>query len=56
MGVLALSKELGFKAVVLEDVGKEDWLKIEKVRPIGVEAFTCLKFFMMQPRLCKPAV
>ena len=27
MGVLALSKELGFKAVVLNDVPKEDWLK-----------------------------
>ena len=30
MGVLALSKELGFKAVVLNDVSKEDWLKVER--------------------------
>ena len=32
MGVLALSRELGFNAVVLNDVGKEDWLKVERGR------------------------
>jgi uncharacterized protein (DUF362 family) len=30
MGVLALSRELGFKAVVLNNAGKEDWLKVER--------------------------
>ena len=29
MGVLALSKELGFKTIVLDGVSKDDWLKIE---------------------------
>jgi uncharacterized protein (DUF362 family) len=30
MGVFALAKEMGFKAVVLNEVGKQDWVKIEK--------------------------
>jgi uncharacterized protein (DUF362 family) len=30
MGVLSLSRELGFNAVVLDDVGKDDWLKVER--------------------------
>ena len=30
MGVLALSKEIGFNAVILDDVGKDDWLKVER--------------------------
>ena len=39
MGVLALSKELGFKAVVLNDVGKEDWLKVEQEGTHWVRGF-----------------
>jgi uncharacterized protein (DUF362 family) len=30
MGVLGLSKELGFNAVVLDDVGKDGWMKFER--------------------------
>jgi len=30
MGVTALSRELGFKTVVLNDVSKEDWVKVER--------------------------
>src|SRR5512147_1732705 len=30
MGVLALSKELDFKAVVLDDIAKEAWAKFER--------------------------
>jgi uncharacterized protein (DUF362 family) len=30
MGVLALAKELGFKAVALNPAGKDDWIKVEK--------------------------
>ena len=29
MGVMDLSRELGFNTVVLDDVGKEDWVKFE---------------------------
>jgi uncharacterized protein (DUF362 family) len=30
MGVFALSKKLGFNAVVLEEVAKDEWVKIER--------------------------
>ena len=50
MGVFNLSKELGFKAVVLNDVGKEDWLKVERGRPIGQEGSTWQKYFMTQTK------
>ena len=45
MGVLALSKELGFKAVVLNDVGKEDWLKVERGGTHWVKGFYMAKVF-----------
>jgi uncharacterized protein (DUF362 family) len=45
MGVLALSKELGFKAVVLDDVGKEDWLKVERKDTHWVKGFYMAKVF-----------
>jgi uncharacterized protein (DUF362 family) len=45
MGVLALSRELGFKAVVLNDVGKEDWLKVERGGTHWVRGFYMAKVF-----------
>lgn len=30
MGVLALSREQGFNAVLLDNVGKDDWVKFER--------------------------
>lgn len=45
MGVLALSKELGFKAVVLNDVGKDDWLKIDKEGTHWLKGFYIAKIF-----------
>jgi uncharacterized protein (DUF362 family) len=44
-GVLALSRELGFKAVVLNDVGKEDWLKVEREGTHWVRGFYMAKVF-----------
>ncbi len=35
MGVTALSKELGFEAVVLDDVSKDGWIKFERGKPTG---------------------
>ena len=45
MGVLALSRELGFKAVVLNDVGKEDWLKVERGGTHWARGFYMAKVF-----------
>jgi uncharacterized protein (DUF362 family) len=45
MGVLALSKELGFKAVVLDDVGKEDWLKVDREGTHWLKGFYMAKIF-----------
>ena len=45
MGVLALSRELGFKAVVLNDAGKEDWLKVERGGTHWVRGFYMAKVF-----------
>jgi uncharacterized protein (DUF362 family) len=45
MGVLALSKELGFRAVVLNDAGKEDWLKVERDGTHWVRGFYMAKLF-----------
>ena len=45
MGVLALSKELGFKAVVLNNVGKEDWLKVERGGTHWARGFYMAKVF-----------
>ncbi|MGA3288969.1 MAG: DUF362 domain-containing protein [Candidatus Bathyarchaeia archaeon] len=45
MGVLALSRELGFKAVVLSNVGKEDWLKVERKDTHWLRGFYMAKVF-----------
>jgi uncharacterized protein (DUF362 family) len=45
MGVLSLSKELGFNVVVLDDVRKEDWLKVERKDTHWVKGFYMAKVF-----------
>jgi len=45
MGVLALAKELEFKAVVLNGVGKDDWLKVEKDGTHWARGFYMAKVF-----------
>jgi uncharacterized protein (DUF362 family) len=45
MGVLALARELGFKAVVLDDVGKDDWLKVEHEGTHWLRGFYMAKVF-----------
>ena len=45
MGVLALSKELGFDAVVLDDAPKEDWVKIEHASTHWLKGFYLAKVF-----------
>ena len=45
MGVLALSRELGFNAVVLDDVSKEDWIKVEKGETHWLRGFYMAKVF-----------
>ena len=45
MGVLALSRELGFKAVVLDDVGKEDWVRVERENTHWLKGFYMAKVF-----------
>lgn len=44
-GVLSLSKELGFKAVVLNEVEKEDWLKVEHHGTHWLKGFYIAKVF-----------
>jgi uncharacterized protein (DUF362 family) len=45
MGVLSLSKELDFKTLVLDDVGKEDWLKVEHKGTHWLKGFYMAKVF-----------
>ena len=45
MGVLSLSKELGFKAVVLDDIGKEEWIKIDRSDTHWLKGFYMAKVF-----------
>ena len=45
MGVFALSKELGFNAVVLDDVGQEDWFKVERKDTHWLKGFYIAKLF-----------
>jgi uncharacterized protein (DUF362 family) len=45
MGVLSLSRELGFNAVVLDDVSKEDWIKVEKGETHWLRGFYMAKVF-----------
>ncbi len=45
MGVLSLSRELGFKAVVLNDVPKDEWVKIERGGTHWIKRFYMAKVF-----------
>ncbi len=45
MGVLKLSQELGFKTVVLDDAGKEDWLKVDRKDTHWLKGFYMAKIF-----------
>jgi uncharacterized protein (DUF362 family) len=45
MGVLELSKVLGFNVVVLDDVGKEDWVKFERDANHWLRGFYMAKVF-----------
>jgi uncharacterized protein (DUF362 family) len=45
MGVLALAKELGFTAIVLDDVHKDDWVKVEKEGTHWLRGFYMAKVF-----------
>ena len=45
MGVFNLSKELGFKAVVLNEGGKEDWLKVDREGTHWIKGFYVAKVF-----------
>jgi uncharacterized protein (DUF362 family) len=45
MGVLALARELGFKAVVLNDVGKDDWIKVGNEGTHWAKGFYMAKVF-----------
>jgi uncharacterized protein (DUF362 family) len=45
MGVLSLSKELGFKAVALNEAGKEDWLKVDREGTHWIKGFYVAKVF-----------
>jgi len=45
MGVLALARELGFEAVVLDDLGKDGWVKIEKSGTHWIRGFYIAKLF-----------
>jgi uncharacterized protein (DUF362 family) len=45
MGVLALAEELGFKAIVLDEVGAEAWMKVEKGGTHWLKGFYFAKIF-----------
>ena len=45
MGVLDLSRELGFNVVVLDDVGKEDWIKFDREDTHWLRGFYMAKIF-----------
>ncbi len=45
MGVLALSKEIGFRVDVLDDISKGDWLKVEKDKTHWLRGFYLAKVF-----------
>ena len=45
MGVLDLSRELGFKAVVLDEVGKDGWVKFERGDTHWIRGFYMAKVF-----------
>jgi len=45
MGVLGLSRELGFKTIFLDNIEKADWLKIERVGTHWLKGFYLAKVF-----------
>ena len=45
MGVLSLSEEMGFKAIVLEEVGSDDWVKVEREGTHWLRGFYMAKIF-----------
>ncbi len=45
MGVLSLSRELGFDAVVLDDVGKDGWVKFDRDETHWLRGFYMAKVF-----------
>lgn len=45
MGVFALSKEIGFNAVVLDDVDKEEWVKFDRDKTHWLNGFYMAKDF-----------
>ena len=45
MGVLGLSRELGFNAVVLDDVDKDGWIKFERGKTHWLNGFYMAKIF-----------
>ena len=45
MGVLTLARELGFNAVVLDDVGKDGWIKFEREENHWLRGFYMAKVF-----------
>jgi uncharacterized protein (DUF362 family) len=45
MGVLNLSKELGFNTVVLDDVGKDGWVKFDRGKTHWLNGFYLAKVF-----------
>ncbi len=45
MGVFGLARELGFNAIVLDDVGKEDWLKFDRKDTHWLRGFYIAKVF-----------
>jgi uncharacterized protein (DUF362 family) len=45
MGVIVLSRELGFRVVVLDNVSKEDWLKVEKGKTHWLRGFYMARVF-----------
>jgi uncharacterized protein (DUF362 family) len=45
MGVLALSKKLGFNVIVLEEIAKDDWIKIGRENTHWLRGFCVAKLF-----------
>ena len=45
MGVLSLSRELGFKAVILDEIAKEEWIKIDRSDTHWLKGFYMAKVF-----------
>jgi len=50
-GVFALSKELGFKTVVLDDVSKQDWVKFDRGNTHWLRGFYLAKVFHESPKV-----